>query len=51
MRDVDEDPAAYDELTARGFMTVPVTIIGEVAVRGFDETALRLALADRAQAG
>ncbi len=44
VRDVDEDAAAYDELTARGFLAVPVTIIDEVAVRGFDEAGLRKAL-------
>ena len=46
-RDVDEDPSAYDELIARGFRTVPLTIIGSEAVRGFDIAALRAAL-DRA---
>lgn len=48
MRNVDEDLAAYQELVARGFRTVPVTIIGEVAVKGFDEAALTRALADGA---
>jgi glutaredoxin len=42
---VDEDDRAYDELIARGFKSVPVTIIGDRAVRGFDEAALADALA------
>jgi hypothetical protein len=50
LRDVDEDLAAYQELVARGFRTVPVTIItgetAEIAIRGFDEDALTRALAD-----
>ena len=44
VRDVDEDLSAYKELVARGFRTVPVTIIGEAAVIGFDEPALTRAL-------
>jgi hypothetical protein len=31
-------------LIARGFRSIPVTIIGEQAIRGFDEAALRAAL-------
>lgn len=46
VRDVDEDLSAYQELVARGFRTVPVTIIGETSIRGFDEDALTRALAD-----
>lgn len=45
VRVVDEDDAAYDELIARGYRTVPVTVIGEVAVQGFDREALTRALA------
>ena len=37
---VDEDDRAYDELIARGYRTVPVTIAGDRVVRGFDEAAL-----------
>jgi hypothetical protein len=44
VRNVDEDPAAYDDLLARGFRTVPITIIGRQAVRGFDPEALTTAL-------
>ena len=43
---VDEDERAYDELIARGFRTVPVTIIGERVIRGFDPDALVTALRD-----
>ena len=47
-RNVELDLDAYDELLARGFRTVPVTIIGEgasaVAIAGFNEAALRTAL-------
>ena len=38
---VDEDGRAYDDLIARGFRTVPVTLIGETIVKGFDEVSLR----------
>lgn len=44
VRNVDEDDAAYRELVARGFRTVPVTIIGRDAVIGFDPDRLRAAL-------
>ena len=48
IRNVALDLGAYRELIARGFRTVPVTIIGEgetaVSMTGFDETALREAL-------
>jgi len=44
-KNVDEDDRAYDELIARGFRTVPVTIIGERAVKGYDPAALKSAIA------
>lgn len=44
MKVVDEDPAALAELVALGLMSVPVTIVGDYVVRGFDEKALRAAL-------
>jgi glutaredoxin len=44
-KNVDEDGAAYDELIALGFRAVPVTVIDGRAVKGFDEPALRAALA------
>ena len=42
---VDEDEAAYDALVARGWRTIPVTIIGDRVVKGFDATALASAIA------
>ena len=44
-RNVDEDDSAYDELIARGYRTVPVTILGDQAVKGFDVPALTAAVA------
>ena len=44
MKNVDEDPAAFAELVALGLMTIPVTIIDDRIVRGYDEKALREAL-------
>ncbi len=41
---VDDDFDAYSELIGRGFRTVPVTFIGDRAVTGFDERALREAM-------
>jgi glutaredoxin len=43
---VDEDDRAYDELIARGWRTVPVTIVGARAIKGFDEAALMSAIAE-----
>ena len=52
---VDEDDRAYDDLIARGFRTIPVTVFGDgtdvvdavdVVIRGFDEPALMTAIAD-----
>ena len=45
-RNVDEDDRAYDELIARGWRTVPMTFIGDHAIKGFDEDALKAAIAD-----
>jgi hypothetical protein len=46
-KNVDEDDGAYDELLARGFRAVPVTVIGTRAIAGYDPDALEAALADR----
>ncbi len=43
-KNVEEDDSAYDELVARGFRSVPVTIIGGETIRGFDADALRKAV-------
>ena len=44
-RNVDEDDAAYDELIARGYRSVPVTVFGDLAVKGYDVPALTDAVA------
>jgi hypothetical protein len=44
-RNVDEDEHAYDELIARGWRTVPMTVIGERELKGFDPIALAEAVA------
>ena len=43
---VDEDDRAYDELIARGWRSVPVTVIGERTIKGFDPAALESAIAE-----
>ena len=42
---IDEDQHAYDELIARGWRTVPVTIIGERTLKGFNPVELGAAIA------
>jgi hypothetical protein len=42
---VDEDDRAYDELIARGFRTIPVTVFGELVVTGYDAAALTAVIA------
>jgi glutaredoxin len=44
VKDVDEDPEAFNELVALGLMTIPVTIIDDSVVIGYDEKKLRAAL-------
>ena len=48
MKDVELELESYHELLARGFRTVPVTLVGEdphpTVIIGFDEPALRQAL-------
>ena len=46
-KNVDEDEQAYAELIQKGYRTIPVTFIGDRVVKGFDEAALRAAVADR----
>ena len=43
-RNVDEDEGAYDELLARGLRAVPVTIIGDRVLKGYDPEALAAAI-------
>ena len=50
-KNVDEDERAYDELIALGFRTIPLTVIGDRAIKGFDRAALENALADLADGG
>lgn len=45
-RNVEEDDSAYEDLIALGFRVVPVTIVNGRVIKGFDEPALRAALAD-----
>jgi glutaredoxin len=44
VRNVDDDLSAYDELMARGFRTVPVTLIGDEALIGYQPEALAAAI-------
>ena len=44
-KNVDEDEEAYQELIRRGYRTIPVTFVGDQAVKGFDAEALTKALA------
>lgn len=46
VRTVDEDDRAYDALIALGYRTIPVTVVGDRVVRGFDPVALASALED-----
>jgi glutaredoxin len=43
-KNIEEDDAAYDELMKLGARSVPVTVIGEQVVTGFDQVRLREAL-------
>jgi glutaredoxin len=43
-RNVDEDEAAYDELIARGWRTIPVAVFGDKVVKGYDVPALTAAI-------
>lgn len=44
VKNVDEDDRAYDELIARGFRAVPVTVIDDSIIRGYDPAALARAI-------
>ena len=43
-RDITKDPAAISELQKLGFMTTPVTVIGDQVIVGFDVPKLEEAL-------
>jgi glutaredoxin len=47
VKNVDEDDAAYDELMAKGWRTVPMTVIGDRAITGYDPHGLADALRAR----
>jgi len=40
VRDIDDDPTAYDELVALGILSIPVTLVGDTPVIGFDQKRL-----------
>lgn len=44
VKNVEEDDRAYDELIAYGFRVVPVTLIGDRTIKGYDPGALADAL-------
>ncbi len=44
VRNVDAEPAALEEISARGYMTTPVTRIGEQWIAGYKRRALDRAL-------
>jgi glutaredoxin-like protein NrdH len=43
---VDEDEGAYDDLLARGWRTIPVTIVGDRVLKGFNPVELAAAIAE-----
>lgn len=45
VRNVEDDDSAYEALLALGFRAVPVTTVNGRSIKGFDEPALRAALA------
>ena len=44
VKNVDEDTDAFNEMVALGMMTIPVTVVDDIVVRGYDEKKLRAAL-------
>ena len=47
VKNVEQDGQAYNELVAKGYRTIPVTFIGDQAIKGFDRAALEAALDGR----
>ncbi|MEO6236583.1 MAG: glutaredoxin family protein [Vicinamibacterales bacterium] len=43
-KNIEDDDAAYDELMKLGARSVPVTVIGDEVITGFDQARLRTAL-------
>jgi glutaredoxin len=48
LRNVDDDLSAYEELLVRGFRTVPLTVVGDTAIAGYQPEALAAAISRRA---
>jgi hypothetical protein len=48
VRNVDVDLTAYEELVARGFRAVPVTVVDGEAIAGYRPDALAAAISRRA---
>ncbi len=44
VKNVDADTDAFNEMVALGLMTIPVTVVDDIVVRGYDEKRLRAAL-------
>jgi glutaredoxin len=44
VKNVDADTDAFNEMVALGLMTIPVTVVDDIVVRGYDEKRLRVAL-------
>ena len=44
-KNVDEDDNAYQEMMQKGWRTIPVTVINDQIIRGYDPSALKAALA------
>lgn len=42
---MDQEPEAFNEMVALGLMSIPVTVIGDYVIRGYDERKLKEALA------
>jgi hypothetical protein len=47
VRNVDVDLGAYDELVARGVRTVPLTIVDDETIAGYQPGALAAAISRR----
>lgn len=47
VRNVDVDLTAYEELMARGFRAVPVTVVDDEAIAGYQPDALAAAISRR----
>ncbi|MBL8142314.1 MAG: glutaredoxin family protein [Acidobacteria bacterium] len=47
VRDIGEDPSAYDELAALQILSIPVTLVGDTPIVGFNPRALEEALGRR----